>query len=120
MLHTCRVDDETIIYALADKLLVVEDQKVGNISAKVECKAVFDTLAARETEVMIHTLRNTVSELKGIETLDTLSDTVAEKAVESLGNKQVEVNAKALHYHMADRQAEVKVDKLGDTSQRRK
>ena len=61
-----------------------------------------------------------MSELKGIETLDTLSDTVAEKAVESLGNKKVEVNAKALHYQMADRQAEVKVDKLGDTSQRRK
>ena len=89
------MDDEAIIYALADKLLVVEDEKVGNISAKVECKAVLDTLAARETEVMIHTLRNTVSELKGIETLDTLSDTVAENEVESLGNKQVKVNAEA-------------------------
>ena len=59
MLHTCRVDDETIIYALADKLLVVEDEKVGNISAKVECKALLDTLAARETEVKVHILEAT-------------------------------------------------------------
>ena len=81
--------DETIIYALADKLLVVEDEKVGNISAKVECKAVLDTLAARETEVKVHILGNTVSELKGIETLDTLSDTVAENEIESLGDKQL-------------------------------
>ena len=36
-----------------------------------------------------------MSELKGIETLDTLSDTVAENEVESLGNKQVKVNAEA-------------------------
>ena len=81
--------DETIIYALADKLLVVADEKVGNISAKVECKAVLDTLAARETEVKVHILGNTVSELKGIETLDTLSDTVAENEIESLGDKQL-------------------------------
>ena len=53
------MDDETIIYALADKLLVVEDEKVGNISAKVECKAVLDTLAARETEVKVHILEAT-------------------------------------------------------------
>ena len=63
--------------------------------AKVKCKAVLDTLAAREREVKVHTLGNTVSELKGIETLDTLSDTVAENEVESLGNKQVKVNAEA-------------------------
>ena len=49
-----------------------------------------------------------------------MSDTVADNEVESLGDKQVEVNAKALDYQMADRQAEVKVEKLGDTSQRRK
>ena len=85
--------------------------------AKVKCKAVLDTLVARETEVKVHTLGNTVSDLTGIETLDTLSDTVAENEVESLGNKQVKVNAKALDYQMADRQAEAKVDKLGDTSQ---
>ena len=53
------MDDETIIYALADKLLVVEDEKVGNISAKVECKAVLDILAARETEVKVHILEAT-------------------------------------------------------------
>ena len=73
--------------------------------AKVKCKAVLDTLASRETEVKVHTLGNTVSELKGIKTLDTLSYTVAENEVESLANKQVKVNAKALDYQMADRQA---------------
>ena len=72
--------------------------------AKVKCKAVLDTLAARETEVKVHILGNTVYELKSIETLDTLSDTVAENEIESLGNKQVKVNAKALDYQMADRQ----------------
>ena len=73
--------------------------------ANVKCKAVLDTLAARETEVKVHTLGNTVSELKGIETLNTFSDTVAENEVESLGNKQVKVNANVLDYQMADRQA---------------
>ena len=72
--------------------------------AKVKCKAVLDTLAARETEVKVHILGNTVYELKSIETLDTLSDTVAENEIESLGNKQIKVNAKALDYQMADRQ----------------
>ena len=72
--------------------------------AKVKCKAVLDTLAARETDVKVHTLGNTVYELKSIETLDTLSDTVAENEIESLGNKQVKVNAKALDYQMAHRQ----------------
>ena len=46
-----------------------------------------------------------MSELKGIETLNTFSDTVAENEVESLGNKPVKVNANALDYQMADRQA---------------
>ena len=72
--------------------------------AKVKCKAVLDTLAARETDVKVHTLGNTAYELKSIETLDTLSDTVAENEIESLGIKQVKVNAKALDYQMADRQ----------------
>ena len=72
---------------------------------KVKCKAVLHTLAAREREVKVHTLGNTVSELKGIETLNTFSDTVAENEVESLGNKPVKVNANALDYQMADRQA---------------
>ena len=53
----------------------------------MKCKAVLDTLASRETEVKVHPLGNTVSELKGIKTLDTLSYTVAENEVESLGNK---------------------------------
>ena len=99
---------------------MVEDEKVSKTSAKMLCKAVLDTLAARETEVKAHTPVNTVSDLKGIETLDTLSDTVAENEVESLGDKEVEVNAKALDYQMADREADVKVEKLGAISQRRK
>ena len=94
-------------------------QKVGNTSAKVRNKAALDTLAARETEVKVHILGNTVSELKGIETLDTLSDTVADNEVKSLGGKQVKVNAKALDYQMVDRPAKVTVEKVGDTSQRR-
>ena len=77
-----------------------------------------DILAAREREVKVHTLGNTVSELKGIKTLDTFRDTVAKEEVESLGDKQVKVNAKALDYQMGDRQAKVKVEKVGDTSQR--
>ena len=36
-----------------------------------------------------------LSELKGIETFNTLCDTVAGKEVQSLGDTQVEVNAKA-------------------------
>ena len=50
-------------------------------------KGVLARLAARETEVKVHTLGNTVSELNGIETLDTLSDTVADNEVKSLGDK---------------------------------
>ena len=104
------MDAERLIYTLADRLPVVEEEKVGNTSAKVECKAVHDTLAARQTEVKVHTLDDTLSELKGIETLDKLT----------LGDTQVKVNAKGLDYLIAKRKAEVKSEKLGDTSQRRK
>ena len=97
-LHLCytlaKVDDETVIYALLTSYRWWRTKKLAML-AKVKCKAVLDTLAARETEVKVDTLGNTVSELKGIETLDTLSDTVAENEVESLGNKQVKVNAEA-------------------------
>ena len=48
-----------------------------------------------------------------------MSDTVAENEVESLCDTQIEVNVKALDYQMADRKAEVNVEKLGDTSQHR-
>ena len=44
------VDLKTLIYALIDRL-PVDEKKVGNMSAKVEFKAVLDTLGARETEV---------------------------------------------------------------------
>ena len=44
------VDLKTLIYARIDRL-PVDEKKVGNMSAKVEFKAVLDTLAARETEV---------------------------------------------------------------------
>jgi len=75
-----------LIYAPTDRLPVVEEEKVGNMPAKVECKAVLDKLADRETEVKVHTLGDTLSELKGVETLHTLKDTVAKNEVESLGD----------------------------------
>ena len=77
------VDAETLIYALTDRLPVVEKEKVGNIPAKMECKMVLNTLAARQTEVKVHTFGNTPSELKGMETLHTLKDTVAENEIQS-------------------------------------
>lgn len=33
------VDAKTLMYALTDRLPVVEEEKVGNMPAKVECKA---------------------------------------------------------------------------------
>ena len=114
------MDAETLVYALTDRLPVMKEEKVGNMSAKVECKAVLDKLAAREKEVKVHTLGDTLSVLKGLQTLHTLSDTGAENQFESFGDKKVKVNAKALNYQMVDRQAKLKVGKLGDTSQHRK
>ena len=63
------VDAETLIYTLADRLPVVEEDKVGNTPAKVESKAVLDTLAAKEIEVKVHTLGDTLSKLKGTKRL---------------------------------------------------
>ena len=68
----------------------------------------------------IETLSDTVGGLKSMETLHTLKDTVAENEIQSLGDTQLEENLKALHYQIIARQAEVKCEKLGDTSQRRK
>ena len=45
------LDVEMLIYALADRLPLVEEEKDGNTPTKVEGKAVLHTLAARETEV---------------------------------------------------------------------
>ena len=115
-----KVDAERLIYALADKLRVVEEEKFCNTLAKVKCKAVLDTLPVRETDVLVHILGDTPSELKGIETLDKLSDTVGGSEVELLGDTQVKINAKVLDYLMAYRQAKVKAEKLGDSGQRRK
>ena len=78
------VDAETLIYALTDRLPVLEEYKVGNMPVKVECKAVLNTLAARETEVKVHTFGNTLSEPKGMETLQILNNTVAENEIQSL------------------------------------
>ena len=69
---------------------MVEEEKVGNMPAKEVCKAVLDTLADRETEVKVHTFGDTLSELKSMETIQTLSDTVPENEVESLAEVQVE------------------------------
>ena len=88
--------------------------------AKVQCKEVLDISADRKSEVEVHSLGDTLSELKGMQTLHTLSVTVAENEVQLLGDTQLEVNTKALGYRITDRKAEVEVKKLGDTSQRRK
>ena len=111
-----KVDAKTLIYALTDRLPVVEEAKVDNTPAKVESKAVLDALAAREKAVNGHRLGDPLSKLKGIETLDTLCDTVAENEVESLGDKQVEVNAKALDYQIPDTEKarEWQVNTFGD------
>ena len=111
-----KVDAKTLIYALTDRLPVVEEAKVGNTPAKVESKAVLDALAAREKAVNGHRLGDPLSKLKGIETLDTLCDTVAENELESLGDKQVEVNAKALDYQIPDTEKarEWQVNTFGD------
>ena len=63
----------------------MEKEKVKNTPTKVECTAVLDTLAATKTEVEVHTQ----SELKGKVTFYTLSDTVAENEVKSLGRNTV-------------------------------
>ena len=73
-----------------------------------------------KSEVEVHSLGDTLSELKGMQTLHTLTVTVAEIEVELLGDTQLEVNTKALGYRITDREAEGKVEKLGDTSQRQK
>ena len=50
---------------------MVEENKKGNMPAKVECKAVLDTLVSRETEVKVYRLDETLFELKCMETLRT-------------------------------------------------
>ena len=50
---------------------MVEENIKGNMPAKVECKAVLDTLVSRETEVKVYRLDETLFELKCIETLRT-------------------------------------------------
>ena len=81
----------------------MEEEIVGNTPTKVEFKAVLDTLAATETDIKVHTLGDTLSELNGMETFHTLSYTVAENEVKSLCNTQVEVDTKAVDYPMASR-----------------
>ena len=111
---------ERLIYTLAERLLVVEKEKIGKTPAKVECKAMLNTLAAREKKIKVRTLVDTLFELKCMKMLDTLSDTVAVNEVESLGDTQAKVNGKRLDYQKADNKVEVKVDKLEDTGQRQK
>ena len=54
-----------LIYTLTDRLPVADVEKVGNMPAKMECKAVLNTLSAREREVMVHTFGDTLSGLTG-------------------------------------------------------
>ena len=95
---------------------VVEEENVGNTLAEVECKAVLETLAAIETDVKVHTLGDTLPELKVMQRLHALNDTVAENDGVSLGDTQVEINAKALDYEMTNKEEEVKLEIFGDTS----
>ena len=99
---------------------VVEEENVGNTLAEVECKAVLETLAAKETEVKVHTLGDTLPELKVMQRLHPLNDTIAENDGVSLADTQVEINAKALDYEMTNKEEEVKLEIFGDTRQRRK
>ena len=50
------VNARKLIYTLTNGLLLVEEDKVGNMPVKVERKAVLDTMADRKTEVKVHTL----------------------------------------------------------------
>ena len=63
-------------------------------------------------------MRRTI-ELKGWK-CSTHERQVAVIEVKSFRDTQAKVNANALDYQMADRKAEVKMNKLGDTSQRQK
>ena len=103
-----------LVYALSKKL------PVGKTLAEVECKAVLETPAAKETEVKVHTLGDTLPELKDMQRLHAVNDTVAENDGVSLGDTQVEINAKALDYEMTNKEEEVKLEIIGDTRQRRK
>lgn len=53
-----KVEVETLIYPLTDRLPVVK------VPVKVECKAVLNKLVERKTEIHVHTLGDTLSEVK--------------------------------------------------------
>ena len=59
------------------------------MDAETQSKAVLNTIAARETEVKVHTFGNTLSKLKGMETLHTLKNTVAENEIQSLATNSL-------------------------------
>ena len=112
---------ETIAYRVTYvDVPVVEEENVGNTLAEVECKAVLETLAAKETDVKVHTLGDTLPELKVMQRLHSLNDTVGENDGVSLGDTQVEINFKALDYEMTNNEEEIKLEIFGDTRQRRK
>ena len=50
-----------------------------------------------------------------METLHTLKNTVAENKIHSLGDTQLDGNAKALYYQIVASQAELNCEKLVDT-----
>ena len=56
-----------------------------------------------------------MGELKGMETLHALKNTVAENKIRSLSDTQLDGNAKALYYQIVASQAKVNCEKLGDT-----
>ena len=50
------MDAERLIYSLTNRLLLVKEDKVRHMPTKVECKALLNTLADKETEVKVYTL----------------------------------------------------------------
>ena len=69
-----------------------------------------------KTDIKFHTLGHTLSELKGIELLNTLSETVV-KDVKSLVDRQSKLNTEALDYQMtsSDKVTANEVESLGNT-----
>ena len=63
----------------------------------------------------VEILSDTVGKLKNMKTLHTLKNTVAENKIHSLGDTQLDGNAKALYYQIVASQAELNCEKLVDT-----
>ena len=74
----------------------------------------------KKQKLRSHTLGDTLPELKVMQRLHSLNDTIAENEGVSLADTQVEINAKALDYEMTNKEEEVKVEIIADTRQRQR